>query len=240
MRGRRKGRVDMRSRYMRQVAGGILWTVFIMVAMGCRNGDVAVTVRFDHLDGLVQGDRVLFENNHVGTVEKVSYTRQGRYLVRVVLFRDFAAAARSTSRFTIMGDRGIEGRKAVEVVNDSKGGALLEDGAVVEGREPPGIMDTVREHMDKGIEGLRKQLERFSDDVRRLPETDEFKRMEKELEEFARKMKKSGEEARQYMKDELLPRLKEDMERLRRELEKLGREDEVTPLETQLEKMREI
>ena len=51
-------------------------------------------------------------------------------------------------------------------------------------------------------------------------------------------MKACGEEVKRKIQEELLPRIREEMEKLRERLRELGREDEMKPLEIEMENMK--
>ncbi|MBW2663089.1 MAG: hypothetical protein JRD93_14115 [Deltaproteobacteria bacterium] len=53
-------------------------------------------------------------------------------------------------------------------------------------------------------------------------------------------MKRSSKSVREKIQKELLPRLKEKIEKLREQFRKFGREEELEPLETQMEKIIDL
>jgi len=60
------------------------------------------------------------------------------------------------------------------------------------------------------------------------------------LERLAEEMKRSSKSVREKIQKELLPRLKEKIEKLREQFRKFGREEELEPLETQMEKIIDL
>ena len=211
------------------------------VFLGCKETGLNLTVRYDQIQGLQEGDRVIFDQNHVGQVASIFYSEEGYYLVDVVIRKDFTNAATKDSKFIITRDTEKKGKKAVEIIQGQRGGALLTEGETVIGT----TKDAPRSNQlwgdfGKTLDDLKKQLEEFADDLREIPESDEFKKLEKELERVLEEMKKSGDATREKIEKEILPRIKKEMEKLMERLRRLGQEEEVEPLEVQMEKLRKL
>jgi len=97
------------------------------------------------------------------------------------------------------------------------------------------LLTQASEDFEKELENLGKNFEQLLEDLRSLPQSEEFEKLEKELERLAEQMKRSGKSAREEIQKELLPRLKKELEELRKRLREFGREKELGPLETQME-----
>jgi paraquat-inducible protein B len=215
--------------------------LLVFVFFGCEEGLLGLKIHFDQIYGLKEGDRVIFEKNHVGQVTGMLYSQEGDYVVDVVIKEEFKNAATENSNFFIASDPQNEGEKAIEIVQNPKGGALLADGSNVIGSESPSEdFDQVWDEFAKGLEGLKKQLEQFSDELRKIPESEEFKNLKKELDRLSEEMKKKGQKAREKIEKDVLPRLEREMEKLRERLRELGRDEEEEPLKTKLDDIRII
>lgn len=212
-----------------------------LVFWGCKKTDVNIKVRCDQIQGLREGDRVIFEQNRIGDVTGVFYSVDGHYMVDLAIKKDFANAATEYSKFFIIGDPQNNGRKAIEMIQTQTGGSPLKNGVTVEGStKSSAAFSRMGDDFEKGLEDLKEHFERFFEELRGVPESQEFKKLEKELERLAEEMKRSGKSAQEKIQKELLPRLKQEIEKLRKQLRKFGREKELDPLETQMEKIREI
>lgn len=208
---------------------------------GCKEGDLNIKVRCDQIQGLTEGDLVIFEQNRIGKVTGISYLVDGHYMVDLAIKKDFANAVTDYSKFFIIGDPQNKGKKAIEMIHTRRGGTPLKDGATVEGcTKPSAVFSRMGDDFEKGLEDLKQHFEQFFEDLRGVPESQEFKKLEKELERLAEEMKRSGTSAREKIEKELLPRLKQEIDRLRKQLRKFGREKELEPLETQIEKIMKI
>jgi paraquat-inducible protein B len=214
-------------------------TVFLLVA--CEETGLNLKIRFDQIQGLQSDNRVIFESNHIGRVTRVFYAKEGHYLVDLIIKEDFANAATEDSRFYIIDDPQTAGKKAVEILQIRKGGALLSDGSIVEGAtRSTAVYQKMLENFDNQTGKLGKKLQEFFDDLSKLPESDEVKQLRKDLEELGREMEQAGKAARDKIQNEVVPLIKEELERLKKRLENFGREKEVEPLEKQLEKLTTI
>jgi paraquat-inducible protein B len=211
-------------------------TVFLLFA--CDETGLNLKIRFDQIQGLQTDNRVFFETNHVGRVTRVFYAKEGHYMVDLILKEDFANAATEDSWFFIINDPQAAGKKAIEILQLRKGGTPLADGSMVEGStRSAAAYQKILEDFDKEAGKLGKQLQQFFEDLSKLPESDEVKKLQKDLEELGREVEKAGKATRDKIQNEIVPMLKEELEHLKKRLEKFGREKEVEPLEEQLEKL---
>ena len=212
-----------------------------LVFWGCKESPLRIKARYDQIQGLKEDDRVIFEQNHVGQVTGVFYSEHGHYVVDFAIERRFANAATEHAEFFIIGDPQNEGQKAIEMIQTRRGGSPLQDGATVQGStKSSAVFGQMREDFEKGLDGFKEQFEQFFEDLRSVPENEEVKKLEKELERLAETMKRSSKSVQEKIQKELLPRLKEEIGKLRERLRKFGREEELEPLDTQMEKIMEI
>lgn len=219
----------------------LILLVLPLTFMACKNNTLNLKIRYHQVQGLQQGDRVIFEQNHIGAVNKVVYSDEGLFIVYIAIKKDFANTATEHSRFFIITDPQNVENKAVEMIHARTGGILLQNNATLEGSTETSVfLNQLFNDIENGLADLQKQFEQFSKDLKSIPESEEFKRLEEALKRLAEEMKRSGEVTRQKLQKELLPKLKEEMEKLRKRLREFGHEDEMKPLEIQMEKMEKI
>ncbi|MEA1946304.1 MAG: MlaD family protein [Thermodesulfobacteriota bacterium] len=211
------------------------------VFFACKENSLNLKIRFNQVQGLKQGNRVIFGQNHIGTVKNLLYSDEEFFIVDIAIKKDFADDATEHSRFFIITDSQHKENKAVEMIQIRDGGTLLKNNATIEGSTETSILfQKLFGGIENGLKDLEKQFEQFSKDLKNIPETEEFKKLENELQRLAEEMKRSGQAVRQKIKEELLPQLKKEMEKLRKRLYEFGREDEMKPLEIEMEKIQKI
>ena len=216
----------------------IIFLLAIFLLFACEETGLNLKIRFDDIQGLQADNRVIFESNHIGQVTRVYYTQEGYYRVDLIIKEDFANAATENSQFYIVDDPQEAGAKAIEILQIRKGGPPLADGSMVEGStRPSAAYQKMMEDFDKQAAKIGRQLQQFFEDLRKLPESDEFKQLQRDLEELGREMEKAGKATRDKIQNDVVPMIKEELERLKKRLESFGREKEVEPLEKQLEKL---
>jgi paraquat-inducible protein B len=219
----------------------LIFLILPFVLLACKENSLNLKIRFNQVQGLKHGNRVIFEQNHIGTVKSLFYSDQGFFLVDITIKKEFADTATEYSRFFIITDSQNQKNKAVEMIQIRSEGTLLQNNATVEGSTETSILfQKVFGGMENGLKDLEKQFEQFSKDLKNIPETKEFKKLENELKGLAEEMKRSGQAVRQKIKEELLPQLKKEMEELRKRLHEFGREDDMKPLEIEMEKIQKI
>ncbi len=206
-----------------------------LISLGCKADGLNLKILYDQVHGLQKGDQVIFEQHPVGIVTGVSYRDNGDYLVTIVIKKDSNAVATEHTRFFIVDDTVRQGYKAVEVVQIRPGGSLLKNQATVEGSTRASVFF---DQMKSGFENLKKEFEQFSQELSKVPESEAFKKLENELKDLAEAIEKSGKAAREEIEQQWLPRFKQELEKLKERLRKLGREDELKPLEIELERIK--
>lgn len=212
--------------------------ISILLLFACKETGLNLKIRFDDIQGLQADNRVLFESNHIGQVTQVFYDKQGYYLVDLTIKEDFANAATEYSQFYIIEDSQTKGRKAIEIMLLRKGGTPLADGTVIEGStRSAAVYQKMLQDFNKQAGEIGRQLEKFFEDLKKLPESDEVKQLQRDLEELGRAMEEAGKATREKIENEVVPMMKEELERLKKRLENFGREKEIEPLEEQLEKL---
>jgi paraquat-inducible protein B len=182
----------------------------------------------------------LFEGNHIGVVTDVEYGQDAKFVVDIRIEENFANAVTEHSRFFIIEDQAKQS-KGLAMIQVRKGGARLEEGAMVEGSSKyAAVFGQIWDELGRKLDDLEKRFEEFSDDLKAVPDSEEVKQLQKELENLSEEMKQSSEAMRDKIQKEVLPRIQEEIEKLKEWLKEFGREEEVKPLETQLDMMREI
>jgi len=223
--------------------GKVLWVLwgFAFLMAGCEERDFHLKILHEKVHGLSKGKRVILEENQVGDVHQVFYGANGSYEVTVALKAAFQNAATRCTVFYNMRDPQASGQKALEMGLMRSGGVRLKQGETANGAvktpTPPGQVWT---EVDRGVEDLKKRFEKFAEELGKIPESEELRKLRKELDHLSEDLKKWGKEAGEKIEKEILPRLKEEMEKLRKWLRELGREEESKPLEIQMENLRRI
>lgn len=214
----------------------ILFVTLFLLA--CKESGLNLSIRFDQVMGLKANDMVIFESNPIGLVTRVHYAKNGFYWVNLKIKDDFAQAATENARFYVIEDPQTAGQKAIEMIQIRKGGALLADGATVEGSTRSlAVFQKMLEEFDQQTGKLGAQIEQFVQNLRNLSQSEEVKQLQKDLEQLGRKMEKAGKTTRDKIQNEIVPLLKKELDHLKKRLEQFGREKEVEPLEKQLEKL---
>ncbi len=210
----------------------VLFGLFLII-LGCQDKGLCLRVSFDQVEGLKENDRVVFDQNHIGRVVGVKYEESGTFTVSVEIKKAFAKAVTEHARFFIVADPRDNTKKAVEMIQVSKGGMPLEDGVTVKGSSKySALFDRTWEAFENGFDDLEEQFEKFSDQFRNIPESEAYKDLEKELERLSQELKQAGEAANEKMEKEVLPRLKKELEKLKEKLFELQKKNEAEePLE---------
>ena len=219
----------------------VILVIISMIGLGCEAENLNLFIRFDHIDGLRSGDSLIFETNRIGKVDEVTYTKKGDYLVELMIYKAYANAATEHARFYIISDPQNNRRSAVEMIQILIGGRPLQSNTVLEGSDKSSvIIERLGKDLEKGMESFIKEFNEFAQELKKIPDSEAFKKLEDELVNLYEKMKQSGKEGREMIQKEILPRLEQELENLRKRLYEKGKEDELKPLEIKMEEIKKI
>jgi hypothetical protein len=216
-----------------------LWILLFLVGLLSCTTPHKVMVLYDRPGTLKPDDRVIWENQTIGSVGDFQANPSGKTVVPVQVKPDFRQALTDQSRFLIQSDPGRPGNQSVKMVLLASGGKPLPDGAVVEGST------TFSYLIEKGSRDaqafpklLQDGLDRLAKELGRLSDREWQKELEQQIDAWTRELQKSGEETRRYFQREVLPKLEKAIQDFLRSLKELGRELDGKPLEEKLEKLK--
>lgn len=209
--------------------------------LACRSNSILINITFDQVSGIEKGNRVLFQGNKAGNVKDVQYHQNGKYTVQVEIDKGFANAVTEYSQFHIIDDPGQKGPKGIEVILEREGGKPLADGSTVIGVSPDmGLAGKIQKELDAGLGFIKKQIDKFENDLKSLPESQAYKDLKKTIEDFASEIERQEKQTRESLKREWLPKIQRELEELRRRLKEMGREDELAPLDQEVNRIRNM
>jgi len=219
-----------------------IWLLLTAICLaGCSAGGFKLQVRFDDTGQLKKGDVVYFQNEAVGSVTAVNKTDQNKRIAALKIDKKMAGKVTDQTLFFIDPDPRENLRSAVVMVTGKTEGTPLKNGAIVDGAGRVFVFfHRLQNQVQEGLQEVLSQFDRFSQRLKKIPESKEFRQLETDLKSLAKKMAASGEAARESIQDELIPQLEKQLDVLKDRLKALGREKEIEPLETEMKKIRSI
>lgn len=205
---------------LRTIALGVLCAG--LAACGDRN--LHLKIHYADATGLHPGAPVTYDQRPIGSVVAIEPDPKGGYLVSIAVADKFAAAATADSRFYLAALDGTSGSQQIEIEQTKVGGPVLQDGAVVEGSERVTQLIPFGEifrQFSEGLRGMREKVEQFQQELRRLPDSEEGKRLQQEWQRLTEQIEKAQAQTEQSVKKDLLPKLEAEMERLRERFKRL-------------------
>jgi len=214
--------------------------IVIFLTAGCAQ-HLHVNVLYDRTGGVQEGDPVYLENQEIGAVQNPEVTSTGRIVIPLRIDSGFRDRITERSRFVIQPDPSKARRMSIQVIQVSRGGQPLREGAVIEGSSSLGAT------LEKGTQGilgwttlLEETLRVIEEEFNRLSAKEWQEKLENQMEDWARELERSGEEVQRYFLKEVLPRLEKSIRDLRRRLEEQGKEKAIEPLEEKLERLKGV
>ena len=219
----------------------LLLIIVTACLLGCNQGGLKLKVRFDDIESLKSNDRIYRQEKVVGVVTEVIKTDENNYMAALTLKKEIGVEATRQSRFYIDQDPKVGSRSAVVMVAGESGGAPLKNGDVVDGSGKSfALFHRLQKDAQQGLQDVMSQFDQFSHNVKRIPESEEFRQLENDLKALVDKMVASGEAAKKTIQVEIVPKLEKQLNIIKDKLKALGRENEVAPLEIEIEKLRSI
>ncbi len=198
-----------------------------------------MSVQFKQIDGLKQGDPVIFNSTPAGKVKTISYTKDGDFLVSILVRKEFSHALTKDTRFYVGPSSPASASKAIVLEQETHGGKRLEPGAVVQGSVKNRLIPAVQ-----AMESLGQVLEKtFSDlleDLGKIQESDPYKNLKKKLSELQTQLETSGKKMEESIRKDILPMLEQKLSEIIRELEQQGRKEEARELEKEFKGLQDI
>ncbi len=216
----------------------ICFLPFLLISIlgGCASHP-RLTVMYDRPEGLKPDDRVLWENQVIGSVGNLEASPNGKTSVPLYIKKDFRPLLTDQSRFLIEADPFKPGNQSVRMAQLSPEGNPLPDGAVVEGSTSFSLM---MEEGSRELQGwskfLQDAIDRLQKEIRRLSEKEWQEELERQLEGWTRELERSSEDARRYFQKEVLPQLEQAVRDLLRRLKELEKDGQ--SLEEKLERLK--
>lgn len=246
-----------------------LCTILLLMASaaGCiLKNDLDFQLRFEKNPGLKASDPVIFEGNKVGYIRKVTYTEKGDYLMQVRVDSEFKNAATVDSSFYIERTTDQPDNYMLNIEQEKPGGQIIEEGALVQGSLKKSLLNRfikdlatdlhlrlenlkkefeknstkMQSGMERTINNISAQLQRFKTEVSNLPEREEVKQLGNALSQLHEDMVTTEKSLRAKIQTEIIPEIEKELEDLKQRLESSGREEEVEPLEDELKKIKRI
>lgn len=209
----------------------------VTLTAGC--SPARFSISFDQVDGLKQGDPVIFENTTAGQVKKITYTKDAVFLVSVEIPETLSDCATEHSRFFIGTAPDGTGAKAVFIEQSQPGGKKIANGATVSGSTKTPVaaaassLEAFLQTMEKSMADLMKKIET-------VPETEEYQALKDAMAEMEQKLKTSGQKMGDTLKNEILPLLEEKLNALSEKLKQQGKEDKAKSLEQDFGRLQDI
>ncbi|MGD2029739.1 MAG: MlaD family protein, partial [Desulfobacterales bacterium] len=71
----------------------LILLILPFVFWACKENFLTLKIRFNQVQGLKHGNRVIYNQNHIGTVKRISYSDEGFFIVEIAIKKDFAKTA---------------------------------------------------------------------------------------------------------------------------------------------------
>jgi len=228
----------------------LVYMFLLMFFLGCSETPLTFQVRFPEISGLKQNDLVYFQKNEIGQVQKVSYTKQGDYLVEVKIASAFKNAATEDTRFYIEHSPGQDQHMAVIVEQERPGGILLKNGSVVQGSARneyiAEILSDLKKkagaaqiELNKTLEELKKSLETSSEKLDRQLEAT-LDDLSAQFNSFAEELGKVPDSQEVQQLQESFKQFADEFQQAQKDVQDYLRNEIIPQFRKELERLREL
>ncbi len=91
--------------------------------------------------------------------------------------------------------------------------------------------------LQQTLDDLSLHFQSFKEDMKKVPDSQEVKRLEESIRRFADEFNRAQEDVRSHVREEVLPELQRELEQLREKLKKEGRQEEMEEIDRQMGKV---
>ena len=206
-----------------------------LILFGC-SGTHNFFVQFNDIQGLKEGDQILFDETPIGTVADVEYTDKGNFLVSLAVDKNFAGLPKDSSMFFIDSAPVAAGPKAVRIIQIEDGGNKIEKNAIVQGQSKyAAVYGQIAGKFRNNVRLLESEINEFFEKLKNISIDEQIKQIEIQLDRILAEMEDASAEMKYRLEKEILPRMREKIEELRRQLEQLGKEKKLKYVDQKIE-----
>ncbi len=226
----------------------LIVVILLSLFLGCKEGPLRFSVRYDTLGELRPNAPVYFDNSHIGHVEKIVSTDRGDYLVEVSIALEHKGKATENSKFFIFNDPFDSCQEALIIEQEPSGGAILKNGIIVHGEKRQGFLDRLMTSLQKRTqeasvkfqEAMQEFKESLSDNSLDLNE-----QMEKSLDDIDRYFQEFSNPMGSPLNEDSLQKMQESLDDfieqfklLNEDIQNLIRDEVLPQLHRNLENLR--
>jgi len=198
--------------------------LFLLLSLAGCGQDLHFKISYVDIGSLAEGDPVVIDGQPVGKVAGVEQTQGGEHLVEVAIPRKLASVATREASFILAPDPDQPQRRRIEIVLARPGGKPIAEGEVVQGSYSSSLgllfpFGELLRGLGDALQSLRGQVDQFRQDLQKLPDSPEGKRLQEEWRALADEIAKAQSEAGSSLKNDILPKLEKQMDELRKRME---------------------
>lgn len=193
-----------------------------LTIISCDYGDLSLTIQFENIDSLVNGDRVLYHNQHIGYLVKISRNEEGHYQAELNIESDYKKELTVYSIFYIDNDPDRPNQKAVLTEQSKPGGTLLTDNSIIVGQDHPPYLQHMLDDFNRKVEELASELTEkigLAKESYKEKSTGLISQLEEALAEIDQKLRELEKTFRTAPESETAKELKRNLDRLIYDLE---------------------
>lgn len=188
------------------------------------NADLDFIIKFDSVEGLKKGGRVIYEKQPIGRVDEIVYTEQGIFLVNVSIKKEFANRATKSTLFVIDGE---SHEKFVKLILADEPGIQLVEGEIVKGSSQlEGVKRELKNKLSDSVSLFAESINNVIANIDEESIETQIKYFESELDNLVEQAIKMSETKKQRLDREVIPELKEKLDKLEQSLKEQEMEQE--------------
>ncbi|NIA20185.1 MAG: hypothetical protein GWP07_07140, partial [Xanthomonadaceae bacterium] len=183
--------------------------------------DLRFNIRIESLDGLKQDDRVYFKDYPVGKIESIRVAKDGFFIVQVCIQDAQRAVALKNHLFILDDDPELPGKKAIMIKKGDKPSTVpIHEGETVTGFTSLSYyLQKNRETIKEASEELGRSFDQFIQELKELPESEQYQELKKSLQESLEELLKEGERYKQKIQQDILPELQKQLEEFKQKFQ---------------------
>jgi MlaD protein len=205
----------------------------------CTPGTLDFNIKYTAINGLKNGNLVVYNGKWIGVVDKVVYTDDGDYLVEVSIDKAHANLPTDTSLFFISVDPNDDEGRAIEMLHN-KDGNPIKSGETITGATPiEASFRHLQDKFEKEINEFAEGLKEIWDGMLEVPDSEQLETLEKEIDRILEELGKLSESAKTKLETEIIPEILKHFEELRKKFQGEEHKEKLDDIDEKLKQISE-
>jgi ElaB/YqjD/DUF883 family membrane-anchored ribosome-binding protein len=224
--------------YLSQKHAAAPYALMLLIFSGCSNHDLSFVIRYDEINGLMDGADVVFGDQLIGQVNEIGRAPNGEFDVHVSIDREKMPVITQSAHFAIMEHPNEDKGHVINLMAQNPSDPPIADDDIIQGTtELEGFAQTLKDMFSREWNNLSSKVEQLISGIDGSDIEKELAPIESEIDKLIKDIGTLSKDSKDKLQHDVLPEIKSQIDKLRKQLEQFGSEQSVDPLEEKLKRI---